>query len=390
MALLNGLLALDLTDLKGQMCGKLLRDFGFEVFKIEPPGGDPTRRLGPFKDDLPHLEGSLRFAYLNGGKKSLTLDVGQAEGWEVLLKLAEIADVLLDSAPPGVLDHAALRSRNPRLLITSVTGFGQTGPYAGLPCPDIVGLAMGGLMSISGDPTLPPVKAPETQSSYFACAYAALGTMLSLWQRGKDDRGRTVDVSIQEAIASQEHLVRTFGFNHESIRRHGSQHEHVAPANIFPASDGYVYLFVTRAHWKLLLEVWKEHPAELDEPQWLENDYRRERVDFLNDLLSAYTQRFKRDDLARTMQEQGIPCLSVNSPAAFLNEEHIRARRLFAPLEHPVLGRYEQVAFPLLVDGQREAAAPPPLLGQHTREILVDRLGMSAGEYELLFAQGIV
>src|SRR6266571_2644354 len=183
MSLLSGLVALDLTDLKGQMCGKLLHDFGFEVIKIESPRGDPVRRLAPFKDDVPHLEGSLRFAYLNAGKKSLTLDIERPEGRELLLRLAEQADVLIESSAPGALDLDEFRRRNPKLLITSVSGFGQTGPHRDYLCPDIVGLAMGGLMYVAGDPSLPPVNAPETQSFYFASTYAALGTLLSLWQR---------------------------------------------------------------------------------------------------------------------------------------------------------------------------------------------------------------
>jgi len=388
--MLSGYLALDLTDLKGQLCGKLLRDFGFDVIKIEPPGGDPVRRLGPFKDDAPHLEGSLRFAYLNSGKKSLTLDATRPEGWDVLLRLAEQADVLLESSPPGTLDLDALRQRNPKLLITSVTGFGQTGPHRDYLCPDIVGFAMGGLMYISGDPELPPVNAPETQSCYFASTYAALGTLLSLWQRGRDGQGRSVDVSIQETIASQEHLIRTFATDGESITRHGSQHEHVAPANIFPASDGYVYLFVTRAHWKRLLDFWKDHPPMLDEPEWLDNDFRRARVDELNDLVSAFTRRFRRDELAEQLQKAGIPCLAVNTPMAFIREEHIQARQLFQPVEHPYLGSYLQTAFPLIADGQRQPAVPPPLLGEHTREILIERLGLSMEQLELLFAQGVI
>src|SRR5712692_2019686 len=388
--MLSGYLALDLTDLKGQLCGKLLRDFGFDVIKIEPPGGDPVRRLGPFKDDAPHLEGSLRFAYLNSGKKSLTLDAARPEGWDVLLRLAEQADVLLESSPPGTLDLDALRQRNPKLLITSVTGFGQTGPHRDYLCPDIVGFAMGGLMYISGDPERPPVNAPETQSYYFASTYAALGTLLSLWQRGRDGQGRSVDVSIQETIASQEHLIRTFATDGESITRHGSQHEHVAPANIFPASDGYVYLFVTRAHWKRLLDFWKDHPPLLDGPEWLDNDFRRQRVDELNELVSAFTRRFRRDELAEQLQKAGIPCLAVNTPMAFIREEHIKARQLFQPVEHPYLGSYLQTAFPLIADGQRQPAVPPPLLGEHTREILIERLGLSMEQLELLFAQGVI
>lgn len=390
MRLLNGLLAIDLTGLEGQLCGKLLRDLGFDVIKIESPRGDPVRRLGPYKDDKPHLEGSLRFAYLNAGKKSVTLDIEQPDGWALLLQLVEQADVVLESGPPGKLDREALRARNEGLLITSVSGFGQNGPHAGYSCPDIVGLAMGGLMSISGDPSLPPVKPPETQGYYFACVYAALATTLALWQRAKDGRGQSIDISIQEAIASQEHLVRAYGLNGESIARHGSQHEHVAPANIFPASDGYVYLFVTRAHWRLLLDLWEEHPRELDEPRWLDNDYRRAHADYLNEMLSRYTSQFRRDDLTSIMQQRGVPCLSVNTPRTFLQDEHISARRALTCAEHPLLGTYAQVSFPLLLDGQRQQTAPPPLLGQHTREVLLDGLGVSPDEYELLFSQGTV
>jgi crotonobetainyl-CoA:carnitine CoA-transferase CaiB-like acyl-CoA transferase len=390
MSLLSGCLALDLTDLKGQFAGKLLHDFGFEVIKVEPPGGDDVRRMGPFKDDLPHLEGSLRFTYLNAGKQSLTLDVARKEGWDILLKLTEQADVVVESSPPGTLDLDALRERNPKLLVTSVTGFGQTGPHRDYACPDIVGLAMGGLMYISGDPALPPVKAPETQSYYFASAYAALGTLLALWQRGKDDEGRAVDVSIQETIASQEHMVRTFATDGQSIVRHGSQHEHVAPANVFPTSDGYVYLFVTRTHWKLLMDFWPDHPPEFDEPDWLDNDFRHEHERQINAHVEEFTGRFRRDDLAAQLQKAGIPCLALNSPTAFMQEEHIQARQLFQPAQHAHLGSYLQTAFPLLVDGQRESVQPPPLLGQHTRAILTERLGLSGQQIELLFSQGVI
>ena len=157
MLLLEGYTALDLTDLRGQFCGKVLRDLGMQVIKVEPPGGDPVRRLGPFAHDGPHLESSLRFAYLNAGKQSLTLDLAHPDGRDLLLRLVEQADVLVESFAPGTLDRlglgeAALRARNPRLVLTSVTGFGQTGRTATTSAPDLVGLAMGGLMNISGDP----------------------------------------------------------------------------------------------------------------------------------------------------------------------------------------------------------------------------------------------
>jgi crotonobetainyl-CoA:carnitine CoA-transferase CaiB-like acyl-CoA transferase len=388
--LLNGLLALDLTDLKGQLCGRLLGDYGFDVIKIEPPGGDDVRRMAPFKDDQPGPERSLRFAYLNGGKQSLTLDIKKPDGFELLVRLAEQADVLLESGQPGELDVEAFKARNPELIVTSVTGFGQTGPYRDYLAPDIVGFAMGGLMYISGDPGMPPVNAPETQSYYFASVYAALGTMLALWQRGEDSQGRAVDVSIQEAIACQEHLIRNFGFDGRSVVRHGSQHEHVAPANIFPTRDGYVYLFITRTHWKLFMEVWPDHPPEFDEPEWLDNDFRHEHEAEINEVVATFTQRYGREELAHLLQKHGVPCLAVNSPRQFMAEEHIQARELFRKVQHPELGEYLQTGFPLLVDGQRDPGAPPPLLGQHTQQILSERLGLRPDEIERLTAEGVI
>ena len=395
MQLLEGYVALDLTDLKGQFCGKILRDLGMEVIKVEPPGGDPVRRLGPFANDAPHLEGSLRFAWLNGGKKSLTLDLGQAQGRDLLLRLVEQADVLLESFAPGELERlglgeAALRARNPHLVVTRVSGFGQSGPYRDYECPDMVAFAMGGLMYISGDPALPPVKAPETQAYYFACLYAALGTLQALWHRVQDGEGAAVDVSIQETIASHEHLIRAFGFDGHSVGRYGSQHGTVAPANLFPTQDGWVYLFVSRPHWRLLLDLWTDHPRELEAPEWEANHVRRAHADWINALVSEYTRQFTKEALVRLMQEHGIPCLPVNRPGEFARDEQVRYRELFQPTTHPALGVYAQPAFPVLMDGARVPVAPPPLLGEHTREVLAGRLGLSQAEVGVLFAEGII
>src|SRR3954447_25269271 len=188
MFLLEGYTALDLTDLRGQLAGKVLRDLGMTVIKVEPPGGDSVRRLGPFAHDTPSLEGSLRFAWLNGGKQSLTLDLAQPQGRDLLLNLAEQADVLLESGDPGALDALGLgadvlQARNPGIVVTSLSAFGQDGPHRDYQAPEIVAFALGGLMYVSGDPALPPVKGPETQANYYGSLYAALGTLLAIWRR---------------------------------------------------------------------------------------------------------------------------------------------------------------------------------------------------------------
>ena len=384
MGILAGLRVLDLSDLRGQMCGKLLADLGMEVIKIEPPDGDPVRRIAPFKAGVRAPEASLRFAFLNAGKQSVTLDLASPAGRNALLGLVPTADVLIDSFRPGTLDRLglgeeALRAHNPRLVITRITGFGQDGPYRDFECPDIVGLAMGGLMSISGDESLPPVKPPDTQSFYLASIHAAAGTLLALWQRGRDGHGRSVDLSVQEVIASQENMIRAFGFDGKSIRRHGSQHERVAPANIFPTADGYVYLFVTQPHWQLLLDLWEDHPPEMDDPGWLLNRVRKGHAEFINEHLSRFTRRFTSDDLVAAAQAKGIPCLPVNSPGRFVRDQQVQFRGVFQEVSHPLLGAYAQAGFPAILDGARPAPGVPPLLGQDNGAIFAGPGASGAG-----------
>jgi crotonobetainyl-CoA:carnitine CoA-transferase CaiB-like acyl-CoA transferase len=375
MRLLEGYTALDLTDLRGQLCGKVLRDLGMTVIKIEPPQGDPVRRLRPFAGDAPGPEGSLRFAYLNAGKQSVVLDLARDADRERLLGLVAQADVLVESFAPGTLaglglDAATLRARNPRLIVTSVTGFGQEGPYRDYLCPDLVGLAMGGLLGISGDPALPPVKAPETQGYYFASLHAALGTVLALWRRAHDGEGRDVDVAVQAAMIYHESLIRTYAYEGQALRRMGSQHPNVAPAEIFPTRDGYVYLFIAQVHWRRFLANWPDHPPELDDPKWIPNHVRRAEAAWINAAVSAFTRQQTRDELVTRLQDQGIPCLPVNSPGDFLRDEQVQYRRFFVPTRHPVLGEYVQPTLPVVVDGARVAVAPPPLLGEHTEAVL--------------------
>jgi len=395
MKLLEGFTALDLSDLKGQFCGRLLSDQGMEVIKVELPSGDPVRRLGPFKDNDPSLEKSLPFAALNAGKKSITLDWTHAEGRELLLSLVEKVDVVLESFAPGALAEYGLsaddlRRRNPKLVVTSVTGFGQTGERSKYLSPDLVVMAMGGLMSVSGDPKLPPTNGPETQSFYSASIYAALGTLLSLWQRDKDGTGDHVDIAAQEAMASHDQVIRIFSTEGAPIRRYGSQHHHVSPANVFPTNDGYVYLFVTHQHWKNLLGLWADHPAELDDEAFKLNHNRRAKADWINEIVSNYTRRYGKRELVAIFQDAGIPCLAVYSPSEFMTDDQIEHRKFFQPVSHPVLGDYAQMAFPVLLNGERPKLGPPPLLGQHTREVLGGRLGVSAAQFEMLFAQGVV
>jgi crotonobetainyl-CoA:carnitine CoA-transferase CaiB-like acyl-CoA transferase len=394
-ALLPGFRVLDLTASMGAFCGKLLRDLGMDVIKVEPPGGDPTRSEPPFANGSEHPDKSLRFAYLNAGKRSITLNIAKEAGCKVLLDLVVRSDIVLEDFEPGYLagqglGYDALLERNPKLILVSLTGFGQDGPYAHYKAPDIVGTAMGGLLYISGDPTLTPCNPPETQSYYYSSLFAAYGTMLALWQRETRGIGAYVDASIQASMALHEHVAFNYSAEGRVMKRAGSQHQHNAPANLFQCKNGWIALFVTQNHWPLLLKVWEDHPPELDDPKWINSNLRRAHADYINAQVTSYTCRFLKEDLAELMQKHGIPGLPVNSSLDFMKDPHIQARGFFSTVTHPVLGTFQQAGSPFVCDGERAAPSPAPLLGQHNDEVFRGELGLGRRDLEELAADGII
>lgn len=396
-SLLDGFAALDISGNAGQFAGRLLADLGMRVIKIEPPSGDAVRSVGPFKDDLVDRERSLRFAFLNGGKESVTLNLETNDGRAMLLDLVPRVDVLIESFAPGYLDglgvgYPSLRERNPRLVLASITPFGQDGPRANYLATDLVNVAMGGIMFISGDPSLPPVRPPETQSFYYASIYATYAVLLALFQRGDGGEGQHIDVSIQASVASQEHLIREAAFDGVQITRNGSQHKHTSPANIFPCTDGYVYLFILGARdWERLLELWTDHPSELDAPELKAPGRRRAQAAMINPLVEQFTSRYSKRELMSYLQGHGIPCLPVNSPRDFLNEEQVAFRQFLGDVESATLGRYQAPRFPALFDGRRPpVAGPPPEVGADSAAIYAEWLGLDAADLELLAARRVV
>ena len=368
-ALLKDYRALDLTDLKGQFCGRFLVDLGMEVIKVEPPGGDAVRSLAPFRTCPDGTCESLLFAHLNAGKKSVVIDLETAEGRQQLFTLARGADVVIESFAPGRitalgLGYEALRTANPGVVLASITGFGQTGPHRDYACTDIVAFAMSGLMYISGDPALAPCKPPEYQASYFGCLTAALGTVAALHSRDETGLGDWVDVSIQEALATQESLIRLAANEGEVLKRLGSMHAHVAPGKVFACRDGYVYLYMNRVHWERFLEVWKGHPPRLDDRTLLAEPVRRSKADMINGCIAEYTRHFNKAELTDLMQANRIPCTPVNRPDEWMRDEQVIFRNFVgAPTtpDDPV----RPIAAPWLLNGARSAVGAVPILGGH-------------------------
>lgn len=391
-ALLPGYRVLDLTSAVGALCGKLLGDLGLDVIKIEPPDGGAARREPPFANGHAHREGSLRFAYLNAGKRSITLDLTKPSARSLLLQLVERADVIVEDFAPGYLSgvglsYEALLEKQSKLILVSISGFGQDGPYANYQTTDLIGNAMGGLLYISGDPKMTPCNPPETQSLYYASLFASYGVMLALWQREIRGIGAWIDTSVQASMALHEHVAFNYSAEGRVMKRAGSQHQHNAPANLFQCKNGWISLFVTQTHWPLLLKVWPDHDPELDDPKWVNSNLRRQHADYINAQVTEFTSRFLKEDLAELMQKHGIPGLPVNSPSDFMKDPHIQARGFFANVTHPVLGSFAQPGTPFMVDGQRSPPSPAPLLGQHNHEVLCGELGLSAGEMAVLAAE---
>lgn len=386
---------LDLTSSMGAFCGKVLRDLGMDVLKVEPLSGDPTRSEPPFAKNQVHPEGSLRFAYLNAGKRSITLDITKDGGRKILLDLVARSDLVLESFEPGYLathnlGYEVLLERRPKLILVSLSGFGQDGPYAHFKTPDIVGTAMGGLLYISGDPKLTPCNPPETQSYYYASLFGAYGAMLALWQRETRGIGAYVDASIQASMALHEHVAFNYSAEGRVMKRAGSQHQHNAPANLFQCKNGWIALFVTQNHWPILLKVWEGHAPELDDPKWVNSNLRRAHADYINAEVTSFTSRFLKEDLAELMQKNGIPGLPVNSPLDFMQDPHIQARGFFGTVTHPVLGAFQQAGSPFMVDGERSGPSPAPLLGEHNDEVFCGELGLERGKLEELAASGVI
>ena len=362
--LLEGYRALDLTDRKGQICGRFLADLGVEVVKIEPPGGDPLRRQPPFAGET-----SLPFAHLNANKRTLELDLQSPEGRDRLRALAAGTDILIESGAPGELaalelDYDRLSEINPRLIMASITGFGQWGPHSGFAYNDLVVFAMCGLMSISGDPDRPPCAPPETQAYYFGSLVAALGIVAALHRRERTGAGDWIDVSMQEALATQEHMVRLYANEQEIHHRAGSQHQHVAPARIFPCRDGYAYMYVSRQHWKKFLEIWPDHPKEFEAPEYMNNLFRRSHADVINPAVTEFTRRYTSEELTRHLQSNHIPCLPVNRPLGYLRDPHVEGRHFVQEVAYGDGSSLVQPGLPCLFSGSRpRVTSPRPVAG---------------------------
>ena len=391
---LSGLRVLDLSNYRGQLCGRLLADMGADVIKVEPPGGDEARRIGPFADDLPHRDRSLFFWFYNLNKRSLTLDLRHPRGIELLLQLARGADLVIESFAPGTMSSMglgweALHAANPALILLSIAPFGQDGPYRDFDADDTVLAALGGMLYVNGWPGNAPVRPWGLQAYHSSAYYAAVATMCALFARDRDGAGQWIDLSMQEATAAAvEHVAGSyFGEGRVEPRRgtlHWSRYFRVGKCR-----DGYI-MHCSLGDWTSLIQwVASDGKAQdLIAPEWQDVQYRAVHAEHLFDVLDNWVADYDRDELLERAQTLRLPYATVRNPEALFDDEQLQARGYFVEVEHPELGRkFRYPGAPYVFNAVYRR---PPLTGEHTGEILRDELGLDAGELAALAAEGII
>ncbi len=377
---LTGVRVLDLTRvLAGPFCTQTLADMGAEVIKIEEPGkGDDTRRWPPFVGGE-----ATYFLSVNRGKQSVTINLKAAEGVDLIRRLAARSDVLVENFRPGTMDrlglgYRALRRVNPRLVYCSISGFGESGPEAHRAGYDLIVQGESGIMDLTGFPDGPPVKVGNSIADLVAGLSAAHGIVLALLARARTRRGQKVEIAMLDVMASL--LTYQAGLYFQTgarPTRKGNQHPSIVPYEVFRAADGYLTLGVANN------SLWKQCCAALGRPELADDprfateagrvENRAALVPILDDIFAGATV----DEWLKRLEAAGVPAGRIKSVAEVCESEHLKARGMIVRLPHPTAGTVTVLGVPVRLHATPGAVtAPPPVLGQHTEQVLRRVLGL--------------
>ena len=401
-AALEGVSVIDLTHcIAGPYCTKLLAGFGADVLKVEPPGGERGRKMAPFFRDEPGPDSSLPFAYLNTGKRSITLNLKSAEGREMLLSLLGDADVLVENYSPRVmpslgLDYETLREIAPHLVMVSLSNFGQTGPYRDYKAADIVEYALGGLMYIFGAYDREPLKHAFNQAQFKAGTDAASATLMAVYHQRmtggrKSGKGQHVDVSIQEAVASGlRDVVNNYTYT-GAIRRRQPNHSGDLQ-RLRATADGYLLPnpgLGGGLNWDSFVEFLGL--PDLDDDRFRTPSARLANAEELGRILDEYFIRQNKYEMFYGSHERRFIFGVIQSPSEVLDDPQFRYREFFVNLEHSVMGELMMPGAPFRMEStpwQAGNAAPPA--GQNNGQIFGDRLGLTKEQMAQLSSEGII
>jgi benzylsuccinate CoA-transferase BbsE subunit len=385
MGSLSHLKILDLANETASYCSKILASLGARVIKIEKPGGDSSRDIGPFLNNVESPENSLFFFYNNTDKLGITLNLDTKPGRSIFRKLIRSADIIVETFPPGYLkslrlDYSHLSKINPRLIMASVTGFGQTGCYSSFESADIVAAAAGGQMYVSGDKDAPPLKLFGEQSFYIASLFAAIGILIALQQRHRDNKGQHIDISSQETtVATLENImVRYF---HENVvnERLGSFHRGNM-AGIFPCEDGNLFISFER-EWDSLVD-WltaEQMQEDLKTELWQDLNYRRQHIEHIIEIITKWTKIHTVDELFEKAQLMRFPWAPVQNIPQILSNPQLKDRHFFTVINHENLDTsYLYPDTPLKYSSNQQILSKrAPLVGEHSYEVYHQELNLS-------------
>lgn len=386
---------LDLSRvLAGPFCGMLLADMGAEVVKLEIPGrGDDSRQFPPFVG-----EESMYYVNLNRGKKSITVNLKTSEGRRIFFELVKRCDVLLENFRPGTMErlglgYERLREANPRLVYAAISGFGQYGPYRERPGYDIIGQAMGGLLSITGWPDGPPTRSGTAIGDILSSLFCCVGILAALNVRERTGEGQMVDVSLVDSVfAALENIPQRFYVDGQVPGRIGNRYEFVYPYDTFRVMDGWVVIGIANdAIWDRFIEATGLTDLGAD-PRFASNMLRVENHGALKPLIEEWTTRHEKDAVIELLNRHRVPSCPIYDVKDASEDDHIvGARGMVVEMEQPGVGAVRVQGNPIkMSETSPVPRGPAPALGEDTFEVLRDLLGVGPEEYERLRKQGVV
>ena len=392
---LEGVTVVDLGQIyNGPYCTFLMAMAGARIIKIEAKGGENLRRRGVVGG------AALPFAMLNSNKTFATLNLKTARGCELLQAMVAKADVLVENFAPGAMErlgvgYEVLRKINPRLVYGSGSGFGRSGPNMAYPAMDLTVQAMAGVMNVTGYPDRPPVKAGPALADFFGGVHLYGAIVTALYEREKTGTGRLVEVSMQEAVYAS--LASNLGLHYSqgnsvpprTGNRHGGLAE--APYNVYPTQDGHIAIIcVNETHWQSLLKAMQREDLAAD-PRYLDLKHRVEHMDQIDELVSGFTSKHKKQALFDLLMRHRVPCAPVRNLDEVVNDAHMHQRRALEWVEHPMYGRVCLPNSPLRFDGVEPMALKPSgALGCDNREVYGDWLGLSEAEVAQLAREEVI
>lgn len=406
MGALSHLRVLDLTRvLAGPWCAQNLADFGADVIKVERPGaGDDTRTWGPpwLKDEAGNNTAEAAY-YLaaNRNKRSITVDISTPEGQDIVRQLVAHADVVLENYKVGQLakyglDYASLKAVKPDLVYCSITGFGQTGPYAARAGYDFIVQGMGGFMSLTGErddlPGGGPQKAGVAISDLMTGMYATVAVLAALAHRDRTGEGQYIDMALLDVqVAMLANMNTNYLASGQAPKRWGNAHPNIVPYQTFQAANGWIIVAVGNdGQFRRFVDA-GGMPELADDPRFATNPQRVANRDVLVPILAEMVKRFGKGEWIDKLEAAGVPCGPINSLDEVFDNEQVQARGLRVDLPHPSAGTVKLVGSPVKMSATPpKAASHPPLLGEHTGAVLRDVLNLSADQVDSLRRRGVI